>query len=59
MKLIRVLDKKAGPMKMPGSSSNAVSTETIGCCFRKARISCSSQELAQTDGEDSFKALND
>ena len=39
------------------SSWNAVLTYTIVMCFRKAGISSSSQELAQTDGDDPFKEL--
>ena len=46
-------------MNMLVSSWNAVSTETIVNCFRKAGISSSSQELAQTDGDDPFKELSE
>ena len=41
-------------MNMFVSSWNAVSTETIVNCFRKAGISSSSQELAETGGDDPF-----
>ena len=37
------------------SSWNVVFTETINNCFRKAGISSSSLELAQTDGSNPFK----
>ena len=46
-------------MNMLVSSWNAVSSETIVNCFRKVGISSSSQELAQTDGDDPFKELSE
>ena len=66
-KLITALDKNVSlptasmldAINMLVSSWNAVSTETIVNCFRKAGISSSSQELAQTDGDDTFKELNE
>ena len=44
-------------MEMLVSAWNAVSTETIVNCFRKARISTANQEAAIADQEDPFKDL--